>query len=201
MSFISIIENTKNNIQDKVIDVSNNIINTIQVKRYGDSIVLGSRASGKTQFVNWICNRVILKDYLPTNNFYEIKNFTDSSGQEEDVKLWEEKIKKKNTIFYLFDVEKFLKNKKYTSSLKYSYKDIVINQISLLNEHFNSLVKDKKVIIVGTFEDKITSKMDVQKVISKIKEEVALGDTKIIIGSLIDQEKAQKLEDAIINIM
>ncbi|MEV9527962.1 hypothetical protein AB0W31_04255 [Aliarcobacter butzleri] len=201
MSFISIIENTKNNIQDKVIDVSNNIINTIQVKRYGDSIVLGSRASGKTQFVNWICNRVILKDYLPTNNFYETKNFTDSSGQEEDVKLWEEKIKKKNTIFYLFDVEKFLKNKKYTSSLKYSYKDIVINQISLLNEHFNSLVKDKKVIIVGTFEDKITSKMDVQKVISKIKEEVALGDTKIIIGSLIDQEKAQKLEDAIINIM
>lgn len=201
MSFISIIENTKNNIQDKVIDVSNNIINTIQVKRYGDSIVLGSRASGKTQFVNWICNRVILKDYLPTNNFYETKNFTDSSGQEEDVKLWEEKIKKKNTIFYLFDVEKFLKNKKYTSSFKYSYKDIVINQISLLNEHFNSLVKDKKVIIVGTFEDKITSKMDVQKVISKIKEEVALGDTKIIIGSLIDQEKAQKLEDAIINIM
>ncbi|MCG3660408.1 hypothetical protein [Aliarcobacter butzleri] len=198
MSFISIIENTKNNIQDKVIDVSNNIIN---IKRYGDSIVLGSRASGKTQFVNWICNRVILKDYLPTNNFYETKNFTDSSGQEEDVKLWEEKIKKKNTIFYLFDVEKFLKNKKYTSSLKYSYKDIVINQISLLNEHFNSLVKDKKVIIVGTFEDKITSKMDVQKVISKIKEEVALGDTKIIIGSLIDQEKAQKLEDAIINIM
>ena len=118
-------------------------------------------------------------------------------GYHQDAQFWEDEIKKKKNVFYLFDLEKFLNQINYADK---KYNEIVINQISFLTEYLREKVIDKKIIIIGTHLDKIENKKT-QEIITELKNEINLGKAKILFGSLISEEKATLLEKDIINIL
>lgn len=167
-------------------------------KKYGKTIVLGTYASGKTNLIHWLINNELPKEYLPTNFEKQIKEFIDSTGAEYNVKNWEESIKDKKNIFYLFNMEKFFKEDIYSEDNNHiKYNEIVIYQISLLTEHFREKTKNKKILIIGTHFDKLSSMQEAQTIITTIDKEVNLNNAKIIYGSLINGYKANNIENEI----
>ena len=164
---------------------------------YDPTILIGTQSSGKTILANWLAYNELKEDSLPTNFGIDIKEFLDYSGLHQDAQFWEDEIKKKKNVFYLFDVEKFLNKINYADN---KYNKIVINQISFLTEYLKEKVTDKKIIIIGTHLDKIENKKT-QEIITELKNEINLGKAKILFGSLISEEKATLLEKDIINIL
>lgn len=164
---------------------------------YGSTILIGTQSSGKTNLANWLAYNKLKKDSPPTNFGIEIKEFFDYSGVYRDAQNWEDEIKSKKNVFYLFDLEKFLNQINYSDK---KYNEIVINQISFLTEHLREKVIDKKIIIIGTHLDKIENKKT-QEIISELKNEINLGKAKILFGSLKNEEKANLLEKDIKNIL
>gem|GEM_PF-2560601 len=157
---------------------------------YGSTILIGTQSSGKTNLANWLAYNELKEDSLPTNFGIDIKEFLDYSGLHQDAQLWEDEIKNKKNVFYLFDLEKFLNQINYADK---KYNEIVINQISFLTEHLREKIIDKKIIIIGTHSDKI-EKEKTQEIIAELKKQINLGKAKILCGSLINKEKATLLE-------
>ncbi len=164
---------------------------------YDPTILIGTQSSGKTNLANWLAYNELKKDSPPTNFGIDIKEFFDYSGLHRDAQLWEDEIKSKKNVFYLFDLEKFLNQINYADK---KYNEIVINQISFLTEYLREKVIDKKIIIIGTHLDKIENKKT-QEIITELKNEINLGKARILFGSLISEEKATLLEKDIINIL
>ncbi|MBY0540995.1 MAG: hypothetical protein K2P52_06225 [Campylobacterales bacterium] len=167
---------------------------------YGSTIIIGPQRSGKTHLANWLVDNKLLDEYIPTDYTMKIKDFLDYSGHYEDANYWENDIKDKTNIFYLFDLKKFINQVNYENGNK-KYNDVVINQISFFTEHLKEKVKDKKIIIIGTHFDKIDN-AKAQEIISKLKNNnIDLGKARIIYGSLDNKENAYKLEQKIINVL
>lgn len=162
---------------------------------YEPTIILGPQASGKTHLANWLARQELLNEYKATNNSIKIGEFLDTRGGEIQVKTWEDLIKDQKNIFYLFDMESFLVKKEYAKS---KYNEIVIRHISFFTEYLEKKgsMSAKKLIIIGTHLDKIDNSK-AQDIIGTLQKEIDLVDTKIIYGSLLDKEKAQKLEEEI----
>ena len=133
--------------------------------KYGSTILIGTQSSGKTNLVNWLASNKLEKDSVPTNFEINIKEFIDYSGLHQDAQFWENEIKNKKNVFYLFDVEKFLNKISYADN---KYNQIVINQISFLTEYLKEKITDKKIIIIGTHLDKIEDKIT-QEIVSELK--------------------------------
>ncbi|WP_151950531.1 hypothetical protein [Aliarcobacter butzleri] len=164
---------------------------------YGSTIIIGPQQSGKTHLANWLVNEKLLDSYIPTTNKVEIGEFTDIRGGEIQVNDWENLIREKKNIFYLFDMEKFINKNEYA---KTTYNDIVIKHISIFTENFKpkGILEDKKFIVIGTHFDKIDNSK-VQNIIDIIHNE--LGTLEIIYGSLTSNDEAYKLEKEIQNII
>lgn len=167
---------------------------------YGSTIIIGPQRSGKTHLANWLVDNKLLDEYIPTDYTMKIKDFLDYSGHYEDANYWENDIKDKINIFYLFDLKKFINQVNYENGNK-KYNDVVINQISFFTEHLKEKVKDKRIIIIGTHFDKIDN-AKAQEIVSELKNNnIDLGKARIIYGSLDNKENAYKLEQKIINVL
>ena len=164
---------------------------------YDSTIIIGPQQSGKTHLANWLNFGKLLDEYIQTTNEKQIGSFLDIRGGEIQVNDWENKIKDKKNIFYLFDMKKFIDKKEYAKS---TYDDIVIKHISIFIENFEpkGIMENKKFIVIGTHFDKIDDSK-AQNIIDFIHEE--LGSLKIIYGSLVDIPSASKLKKEIDDIL
>ena len=121
---------------------------------YDSTIIIGPQKSGKTHLANWLNFGKLLDEYIQTTNEKQIGSFLDIRGGEIQVNDWENKIKDKKNIFYLFDMKKFIDKKEYAKS---TYDDIVIKHISIFIENFEpkGIMENKNFIVIGTHFDKI----------------------------------------------
>jgi flavodoxin len=166
---------------------------------YDSTIIIGPQSSGKTHLANWLNENKLLDEYTPTTNKVKVGEFLDIRGGEIQAKDWENLIKNQKNIFYLFDMKKYLTKEEYAKS---KYNEIVINHISFFTEYLErkgSMLK-KKLIIIGTHLDKIKDS-EMQDIIDTLQGDIDLNDSKIICGSLLDEERAKKLENEIIKIL
>lgn len=166
---------------------------------YGSTILIGTQSSGKTKLANWINNNQLSDEYKPTMNNITIGNFLDLPGYEHKKHEWENLIKEKENIFYLFDMERFFNKQKYVES---TYDDIVIKHISFFTEYLikKGSMENKKLIVIGTHLDKINEE-NAQFIINTLHKEEILNSAKIVYGSLLNRENIQKLEKNIIDIL
>lgn len=163
-------------------------------------LVIGPINSGKTCLINWLVHENLLKEYIPTmvsitniSDLFVKNEYFDTAGTEFNTNNWNKFVKdeKFKRILYLFDMEKFLKDKDYEKQ--------IYNQIGLLTEHFKV---DSKLIIIGTRLDKFNYNKDkVQMVINDLRNEIDIGSSKIIYGSLINHVAADDLKKQIFKII
>jgi ABC-type branched-subunit amino acid transport system ATPase component len=165
------------------------------------TILIGPQGAGKTHLVNWLSKHNILDEYNPTMCDISNGNFLDIPGYEKKTESWENLIKDFKNIFYLFDMEKFLTNTPYTNAS--GYKQMVINHITFFTEHLDpkketgSIMQGKQLFIIGTHLDKISNERTIEIIETFQNEKIQLGDTKIVYGSLLNEEQAKKLEEDI----
>ncbi|WP_419677392.1 hypothetical protein ACN2EN_05760 [Aliarcobacter lanthieri] len=165
---------------------------------YGNSIFLGTHVSGKTTLITWLSSKQLIKEYQPTEIEINSKKLYDISGSEDKVKDWENYIKNKDNIFYLFDLYKFLNKSIYDdSNLNIKYDDLVLNHISFITEHLSKKIKYKKLIVVGTHIDMLTSKQEAQDIVKYIRNQIDCGKAIFINGSLVNEENATKLKESL----
>lgn len=174
-------------------DEENNSINDKNKKfEYGSTIVIGQQKSGKTYLSNWLVHHKLLEEYNPTmHNSLIISDFMDLPGYDYKKHEWENLIKDKKNIFYLFDMEKFINREEYDKTVKIHitfFTDYLYKQGSM---------KNKKLIIVGTHLDKIEN----DKVYKIIDELHKIGDLIFVYGSLQSEIEALKLEEKITKIL
>lgn len=187
------------------------LVKKLNGKRFA---VLGEKGVGKTVLIKFLTEGVFTRKYDPTileektkknvlklkDLKFVIKESKDVGGLQGNWGLWRNIFLHSDIILYLFNVNKFLSKK----NIKRMKQDI--NHIEKWKG--NSEGKEKKILLIGTFVDKIPRiSMDSDRVMANLRQKLLQtevmdecimklgggGKVKLIIGSMVDKASTMKL--------
>lgn len=149
----------------------------------------------------------VKKNYLKLDGLtLPIKQGYDFPGQQDHIKEWKEYFKHCDICFYMFDTSKV-----YNDDIEHLKK--IEDHLSHINQWKKEFKKNPKIILVGSFADKIPEyeklnssniqqfEENIRKKIKKATIQIEINPSNIFIGSLLKREKKIELLKEILKII